>query len=279
MLGWRKARRVKEKQVLFRLLRPLALGALAAVTASQAATADPVADFYARKTIRVLIGYSTGGGYDLYARLLAKYMGRHIPGSPTLYTTTFFLAMNKGSYERLSDDQRGVLDKLSGMHFANLAGEMWDAVGKEVGDKVKADGKGTVSAISEEEKARWIEATKPVHAKWVEDVKAKGLDGDALIKTAQELIAKYGKDGLQGISIGNSPGQSAISILAAVSLLEGKSLPDTVELPNPTATNATLKAGVNYYPKLSDNFFTPNQFPPCGVNISGPEIMAQPEAK
>lgn len=116
-----------------------------------------------------------------------------IPGSPTLYTTTFFLAMNKGSYERLSDDQRGVLDRLSGMHFANLAGEMWDTVGKEVGDKIKADGKGTVSSISEEEKARWIEATKPVHAKWVEDVKAKGLDGDALIKTAQELIAKYGK--------------------------------------------------------------------------------------
>jgi ribose transport system substrate-binding protein len=95
----------------------------------------------------------------------------------------------------------------------------------------------------------------------------------------RKLIAQYGKDGLQGISIGNSPGQSAISILAAVSLLEGKSLPDTVELPNPTATNDTLKAGVNYYPDLSDNFFTPNQFPPCGVDISGPEIMAQPEAK
>lgn len=70
--------------MLFRLLRPLVLGALATLGVAQAATADPIADFYARKTIRVLIGYSTGGGYDLYARLLAKYMGRHIPGSPTL---------------------------------------------------------------------------------------------------------------------------------------------------------------------------------------------------
>ena len=97
----------------------------------------------------------------------------------------------------------------------------------------------------------------------------------------RKLIADHGKDGLAGISIGNSPGQSAISMLAAVALLQGKTLPDTVELPNPTATNDNLKAGDNYYPDLSDNFFTPNQFPPCGVNISGPEIMAQatPEVK
>ncbi len=95
----------------------------------------------------------------------------------------------------------------------------------------------------------------------------------------RKLIAEHSKDGLAGISIGNSPGQSAISILAAISLLKGETLPDTVELPNPTATSETLKAGENYYPDLSDNFFTPNQFPPCGVNISGPEIMAQPEAK
>ncbi len=48
------------------------------------AAADPVADFYAKKPIRMLIGFSTGGGYDLYARLLARYMGKHIPGNPTI---------------------------------------------------------------------------------------------------------------------------------------------------------------------------------------------------
>ena len=95
----------------------------------------------------------------------------------------------------------------------------------------------------------------------------------------RKLIAEHGKDGLAGISIGNSPGQSAISTLAAIASLQGKTLPDTVELPNPTATNDNLKAGDNYYPDLSDNFFTPNQFPPCGVNISGPEIMSQGHAR
>lgn len=114
-----------------------------------------------------------------------------IPGTPTLYTSTFFLAMNKGKYEGLPDDARALLDKNSGMAFAKLAGEMWDTVGAEVRAAVESGGKGTVSAISEEEKVGWVEATKPVHDKWVEDVKAKGLDGAALIKAAQDLIQKY----------------------------------------------------------------------------------------
>jgi tripartite-type tricarboxylate transporter receptor subunit TctC len=41
-------------------------------------------DFYKGKNIELYIGYSTGGGYDVYARLLARHMGRHIPGNPTI---------------------------------------------------------------------------------------------------------------------------------------------------------------------------------------------------
>jgi len=43
-----------------------------------------VEDFYKKRNMPVVIGYSAGGGYDIYARLLAKHMGRKIPGSPTL---------------------------------------------------------------------------------------------------------------------------------------------------------------------------------------------------
>src|ERR1700692_4110927 len=50
----------------------------------QPAAAQSVADFYSGKSINVLIGTSPGGGYDLYARTLARYMGRHIPGNPRL---------------------------------------------------------------------------------------------------------------------------------------------------------------------------------------------------
>jgi tripartite-type tricarboxylate transporter receptor subunit TctC len=48
------------------------------------ARADGVADFYAGRTLSVIVGHSVGGGYDLYARLLSRFLGRHIPGHPTV---------------------------------------------------------------------------------------------------------------------------------------------------------------------------------------------------
>ena len=48
------------------------------------AAADPVADFYRGKTISVLIGVGAGGEYDTIARLVARHIGRYIPGQPTL---------------------------------------------------------------------------------------------------------------------------------------------------------------------------------------------------
>ena len=59
-------------------------GALAALlywVALPQAWAD---DFYAGKTIRVAVGFSAGGGYDTYARLVSRHMNKHIPGNPTM---------------------------------------------------------------------------------------------------------------------------------------------------------------------------------------------------
>jgi tripartite-type tricarboxylate transporter receptor subunit TctC len=42
------------------------------------------ADFYSGKTIRIIVGLSTGGGYDRAARMLARYMGKYIPGNPDI---------------------------------------------------------------------------------------------------------------------------------------------------------------------------------------------------
>jgi tripartite-type tricarboxylate transporter receptor subunit TctC len=48
------------------------------------AGADDVADFYRGRDVSMVIGYSVGGGYDAYARLLARYIGKHIPGAPSI---------------------------------------------------------------------------------------------------------------------------------------------------------------------------------------------------
>jgi tripartite-type tricarboxylate transporter receptor subunit TctC len=65
-------------------LRPMLSGVLGAFLATAACAQGSVEDFYRGKTVNVVIGYSSGGGYDLYARLLTRHMGKHIPGKPTL---------------------------------------------------------------------------------------------------------------------------------------------------------------------------------------------------
>jgi tripartite-type tricarboxylate transporter receptor subunit TctC len=46
--------------------------------------ADSVADFYRGRTVNLVVGYGPGGGYDLCARLVARHIGRYIPGNPTV---------------------------------------------------------------------------------------------------------------------------------------------------------------------------------------------------
>jgi tripartite-type tricarboxylate transporter receptor subunit TctC len=63
-----------------------ALTAIAAVATGsfQPAHAQDVAAFYKGRNVNMEIGYSVGGGYDVYARMVARFIGKHIPGSPTI---------------------------------------------------------------------------------------------------------------------------------------------------------------------------------------------------
>jgi tripartite-type tricarboxylate transporter receptor subunit TctC len=62
-----------------------ALAAFAAFAALDARAQDQsVAEFYEGTTVKIVVGFSPGGGYDLYARLAGDHLGRHIPGNPTV---------------------------------------------------------------------------------------------------------------------------------------------------------------------------------------------------
>jgi tripartite-type tricarboxylate transporter receptor subunit TctC len=65
--------------MLARMIAPVAALFLAAQANAQAP-----ADFYKNRIIDLYVGYSVGGGYDLYSRVLARHIGRHIPGNPTI---------------------------------------------------------------------------------------------------------------------------------------------------------------------------------------------------
>src|SRR5690348_3345260 len=61
-----------------------AAAAVAALLPAAIAHAQSAADFYKGKNVELYIGYSVGGGYDLYARTIARHLGKHIPGNPTI---------------------------------------------------------------------------------------------------------------------------------------------------------------------------------------------------
>jgi len=93
----------------------------------------------------------------------------------------------------------------------------------------------------------------------------------------RKLCAERAKDGLICNSLGQSPGLVAISMKAAVAALQGKVLPQLISVPIPQTQHPDFKAGVNYFPDLTDNFFTTNEFPSCGVNIKAADIMTKDE--
>jgi tripartite-type tricarboxylate transporter receptor subunit TctC len=57
---------------------------LASLAVAPQACADPVVDFYRSRTITLIVGYGPGGGYDLFARLMARHLGRYVPGNPAV---------------------------------------------------------------------------------------------------------------------------------------------------------------------------------------------------
>src|ERR1700754_326616 len=54
------------------------------LAAGHGAAAQPIDQFFARKTVTITIGYTAGGSYDLYGRMVARHLGKHIPGQPSV---------------------------------------------------------------------------------------------------------------------------------------------------------------------------------------------------
>jgi tripartite-type tricarboxylate transporter receptor subunit TctC len=77
--GVRFSERTAGRQVL---RVAMVFGAL--VLARPAGAAETAPPFFAGKTVRILVGFPAGGGYDVYARELGRFLGRHVPGSPSV---------------------------------------------------------------------------------------------------------------------------------------------------------------------------------------------------
>ena len=107
-----------------------------------------------------------------------------------LYTLTFVLAMNLDRYEGLSAENKAVIDANSGLEFSIFAGgTMEDMDGPS--RKIAEDLNNNIVTLNAEETEAWKTAAAPVVDAWLADMTEKGIDGQALIDEARELIAAY----------------------------------------------------------------------------------------
>jgi len=94
----------------------------------------------------------------------------------------------------------------------------------------------------------------------------------------RKLCAQYADKGLHCSSAGTGPAQVAVTIKAAIAELQGQKIPQAIALPVSYTEYPKMKAGEDYYPDLSDNFFVGNSFPGCKIGFSATEIMGKSEA-
>jgi len=64
--------------------KKLSLLAMALILSCATASVASADDYYKGKTIRIVVGFSAGGGFDTYARVIGRHMGKHIPGQPAM---------------------------------------------------------------------------------------------------------------------------------------------------------------------------------------------------
>ena len=111
-------------------------------------------------------------------------------GEEALYTATIICVMNKARYDSLPDDLKAIIDAESGMKLTVLAAEEMLA-GDAPGRAVAVKNGSNILTLDEAEVARWKTASEPVVARWIEQVKERGIDGQNVIDKANALIHKY----------------------------------------------------------------------------------------
>jgi TRAP-type C4-dicarboxylate transport system substrate-binding protein len=114
------------------------------------------------------------------------------PNKVRFGTTTFQVSMNQGRWKSLPADVRKAFQSVSGEAWVREVGEIWRKA-DEGGIAIATKAGNKHIQLTDAEIAVFRQKMEPVVQRWIDDVKGKGIDGAALVKTARELIAKYSK--------------------------------------------------------------------------------------
>jgi len=108
-----------------------------------------------------------------------------------VYTVSFFFVMNERSYKKLSPQVQACIDKYSGDALEPKFGPWWDKWDEPGRQEAIAAGH-EITTLSPEERDRWREALQPMMAKYVEQVKASGVDNaQEIYETMKAKVAEY----------------------------------------------------------------------------------------
>jgi len=149
----------------------LSLVVFATLFPNQARAAAAADSFYRGKTIRVIVGFAAGGGFDQYARTIARHMPKHIPGNPAMIVDNM-----TGAGSRLAANYLYKASAPDGLTIGNFIGSL--LLQQILGDQgVEFDGKRfewlgapvqdeTVCALTKASGVtnldQWLAAKKPV---------------------------------------------------------------------------------------------------------------------
>ena len=116
-----------------------------------------------------------------------------VPFSTTMeggwYSSSHYLMMNRRTYDRLSDEDRAVIDSLSGEAFARLAGKGWDTINTQGLEVAKAAGN-TIVAADEAFRDALQELNTSFTADYLSDAEKQGLDGQAILDFFKAEVEK-----------------------------------------------------------------------------------------
>lgn len=158
-----------------------------------------------------------------------------------------------------------VFEKIEGLEIVEVVGN-WDT---GTSQKVVADAlatHGTFDAVvSQHGAAGTINAMQAAK----HPIVPMGVDGENGVRMLMDELD------IPGISASQAPAMSAIALEAAVSLLEGNELPQTIFLPIPQVESAELKAGENYFPDLPKSFNTGTGYAECFEPFTPEELLGQ----
>ncbi|WP_208351770.1 TRAP transporter substrate-binding protein [Pseudaestuariivita rosea] len=113
-----------------------------------------------------------------------------VSGDRALYNTFFVWGMNKAKYDSLPDDLKAVIDANSGLETSAWAGRAMDQ-GDDIGEQVVAESGNAVHTLDDAVMTELRSVGDDLTAKWIAEVTAKGLDGQAMVDDARAMVAKH----------------------------------------------------------------------------------------